>query len=148
MKTVKYFLLALLTASSAAWAEWIPVGESDSHMVYINPTTIRRSGDYAKMWRLQDFKGAKTIGKRQFLSVRTQNEYDCKGERMRSIYMIVNAEKLGGGETVYVSDGVPDNWTPIVPGSVGETLWEIACEMYGSNPQEKTEARFDSANKF
>ncbi len=148
MKTVKYFLLVLLTASSAAWAEWIPVGASDEHTAYINPTTIRRSGDYAKMWGLFDYKSAEAIGKRQYLSIKTQNEYDCKDERLRSIYTTMNAANLGGGEIVYVSDGVPSNWRPIVPGSVGETLWQIACGTHSSIHQEKTEARVESANKF
>ena len=149
MKTVKHFLLVLLlAASSGAWADWIPVGGSDEQTAYINPTTIRRSGDRAKLWGLYDYKSAKALGKRHYLSIRAQNEYDCKEERSRSIYSTFNAENMGGGETVYVSDGVPGNWTPVVPGSVGETLWKIACGIYSSNPQEKTEARFDSANKF
>jgi hypothetical protein len=149
MKTVKHVLLVLLlTASAAAWADWIPVSVADEHISYINPTTIRRSGDQARMWGLHDYKTAKPLGKRQYMSMKAQSEYDCKDERLRILYTTMSAENMGGGETVYSSDGVPSNWVPIVPGSVGETLWKIACGMYGSNHREKSEARFDSAIKF
>jgi len=149
MKTTKHVLLVLLlTASSGAWAEWIPVSGAGELTAYINPATIRRSDDRVKMWGLYDFKSAKPFGKRQYLSMKAQSEYDCKDERSRNIFSTMTAGNMGGGETVYVSDGVPGNWTPNVPGSVGETLWKIACGVYGSNHQEKTEARFDSAIKF
>jgi hypothetical protein len=128
MKTTKHVLLVLLlTVSSGALAEWIPVATSLDYTAYVNPTTVRRSGDMAKMWGMYDYKNAKAFGKKQYLSTRSQIEYDCKEERLRNIFTTMSVGNLGAGEVVYVSDGIPGNWTPISPGSVGATLWEIAC---------------------
>lgn len=125
--------LLLLTATSSAWAaEWVQVSSSTGnggYNIYADPATIRRSGDTVKMWDLLDFKSTQDIGRGRYryLSSKSQDEYDCKDERTRQLYFTMHSGQMGGGEVVFTSDGTPTNWTPVAPGSIFETLWELAC---------------------
>lgn len=39
-------LLVLLLITSAAWAEWAQVGETDHAVLYIKPASIRQDGNH------------------------------------------------------------------------------------------------------
>ena len=47
-------LLALLAAP--ARAEWVAVSESNDLVAYIEPATIRKNGNFRKVWQVQDLK--------------------------------------------------------------------------------------------
>ena len=79
------------------------------------------------MWSLGDFKAAKEFGGIEFLSSKYQKEYDCKQEQARMLAFMLFSSNMGEGQVVY-SNSDPDNWEPISPGSVSQTLLETACE--------------------
>ena len=62
-----------------------------------------------------------------FLSSKEQREYDCKDERTRLLAFLWFSGQMGSGKVVYSNSVTSMTWDPISPGSVGETLWKIAC---------------------
>ena len=62
-----------------------------------------------------------------YLSSKAQDEYDCKDEKNRILAFTWFDGKMGSGKVVYSDSNVRDEWSPIQPGSIGETLWKIAC---------------------
>ena len=118
-------LLAL--AGTAALAEWEDVGATDGFTVYVDRSTIRRSGSLVKMWRLLDYKTIQTSASGgSYLSSKSQREYDCKEELGRNRFTSWYSEKMGDG-SLSRSDNNIGEWEPIPPDTVAERLWKIAC---------------------
>lgn len=126
----KLILASILTLlSTSAFAEWTYVGDADDYSLtmYANLATIRKNGHMVKMWDLSDYKT--TIGfsdGKSKLSSKSQVEYDCKEERSRGLALIDTSGHMGEGDVVFNSSNV-QNWSPVSPDSIGETLWKIAC---------------------
>ena len=131
MKRLLLGLMLLVTATAAS-AEWTIAGETrggtDDYIQYVDRATIRRNGDLVKMWGLTDFKTVqKAAGGESYLSGKTQWEFDCKDEKVRSLAFTWFGGQMGSGKVVYADGDVRGKWQPIEPGSVGETQWKIAC---------------------
>ena len=122
--------LMLTLVSSGAMAEWTYLTKSNSEgviTVYVKPSSVRKNGDMVKMWSMYDFKKAKVFGKEKpYLSFKQQQEFDCKEERFRFFSIIYMGGHMGEGK-VLSSDSTVDDWQPIAPDTVIETLWETAC---------------------
>ena len=125
MKSLLMGLMLLVTAGAAS-AEWTAVNEDDQFVDYVDRSTIRRNGNFVKMWDLSDFKKADVIGGKSILSLRTQCEYDCKEERTRVLAQAFFSGQMLSGTVTY-TDNKTGEWTPVAPGSVSETHWKIAC---------------------
>jgi len=122
----KAILMMLLAAvSSSAMAEWVKVSEDKLVTVYADPTTIRKIGDKVKMWALWDYSTAQEGDSKPYMSVRIQNEYNCKEETDRQIYATTFSGNMLEGNTIAMQGG--RNWEPIAPRTFGETLWKFAC---------------------
>lgn len=124
-KTILMVLMAVVSSSAAA--EWVVVGSGKDQTHYVDPATIRRSGNKVKMWFLLDYKTAirDTYGK-PFLSYKGQDEYDCEEETVRSLAVVFHSENMGGGDTVFSHSGAT-KWSPAAPGTGSRTSWETAC---------------------
>ena len=126
MKRLLMGLMLAMTAGAAS-AEWTAAGDSDEFIQYVDRATIRRNGNLVKMWDLKDYKTVqKSAAGKSYLSDKGQEEYDCKEEKRRILAFAWFEGQMGNGKVVY-SDSDPGKWTPIGPGSIGETLWKIAC---------------------
>ncbi len=124
-KAVLAVLLAV--ACSSAMAEWVEIGSDETTTIYADPATIHRQGNRAKMWDLGDFKTAEKSEDKSYLSVRQQQEYDCKGKRLRVLRATCHAKNMGKGETI-CRNNKPRHWEPVLPVSFDESMWEIACK--------------------
>jgi len=118
-------LMFLLTAT-AARAEWTMIGDGDNFILYVDTGTIRRNGDFVKMWSLVDLKTEEVVEGDSHLSRLVQDEYDCKEEMTRILAMSVFSGNMRSGRTVYTKS-VIGKWRPVSPGSVGEGSYKIAC---------------------
>ena len=118
--------LMLLMTAGAASAEWMRSGDNDEHIQYVDRATIRRNGNFVKMWSLADFKKVKVTGGKSNLSLRSQQEYDCKEERIRTLAITTFSGQMGSG-TVNYFDSDTEKWIPVPPRSIAETMWKIAC---------------------
>lgn len=97
------------------------------YTIYVNNSTIRREGDVVKMWSLIDYDHSKMITDKPYLSVRSQDEYDCKGKQYRSLRYSFFAGNLGGGAVV-VKSAKPADWYPVEPDSIVKILFNAACK--------------------
>jgi hypothetical protein len=119
--------MALTIVSGVANAGWVDVGATDSVTAYVDPSTIKKSGNVATMWDLMDYKKAQEIpAGKSFQSVRAQTEYNCTDRNLRPVTASAHSEKMARGGTVHaVSE--PGRWRPVPPGSLDEAFWTIAC---------------------
>ena len=122
-KTINALLLALLSVSGSAWAEWVKINENDSRLIYIDPQTIRKDGNLRKVWQITDLKQRFTNGE---LSRRSRLEFDCKNERFRYLSFSIHSGPMAGG--TILSQLVEDTkWADIPPRSSSETMLQVVC---------------------
>jgi hypothetical protein len=127
MKRLLLFTLLVLS-TGPAYAEWIPVSDGDEagKTVYVDPATIRRNSNLVKMWQFYDYKTVQTVGGVRFLSAKEQWEFDCAEERSRVLALKEFSGNMGSGTVVFTNSQV-GNWIPVMPGSIGHTVWTVAC---------------------
>ena len=75
-----------------------------------------------------DFKKAvKLSDEKQFLSWKTQNEFDCKSRRHRIFAATMHVQNMGEGEITNRLDFESPDWEEVPSESNGEVLWVFAC---------------------
>ncbi len=121
-----WVMLALAAASAAAQADWVSIGDQGPAEVFVDKSTITRSGDTARMWSLQELKTPGSAGGAAYVSLKRQDEFDCKEPRTRGVEIGAYPQPKGEGKAVASEKG-SGAWTKIAPGSTNEVLWKIAC---------------------
>ena len=118
----------LILGSGAAYAGWVLTSGDDGAglTVYVDPDSIRRNGNLAKMWQLYDYKSVQTVAGDSLLSIKRYNEFDCAEERTRMRAYTWFAGNMGTGKVVY-STTDEQQWEPVVPRSINHTLLKVAC---------------------
>ena len=124
---MKRLVIFLLLVSSPAWAEWKSVGEEGAATVYADPTTVVRTGSTAKLWSMRDYEDAQRMVEVGYFSQKALVEYDCANRKARNLSFSLHADHMGEGNVIY-QDTSPNEWEPVASGSIGETLWNIACK--------------------
>ena len=124
----KVFLMLLLVVSGKAIAEeWVAVNHNKYATGYANPATIVKDGNIVKMWTLVDCKKMTLfIGGSPFMSIKSQEEFDCKEKKLRTLVYTLHSVKMGEGEVIF-SDSNPRKWEPVLPDSEMEDFLKIAC---------------------
>ena len=119
------FTLALTISS--AMAEWSKViqDESGAVVTYFEYDTLKREGDTVKVWELVDYK---------FGSTKTLAEYDCMEQRIRSHSGEAFNSGMGEGKIISTNNKLGD-WRKVLPETVGQTLWKIACDKSIAKPK-------------
>ncbi len=125
-----WVLITLLVLSSGpVYAEWVLTSGDDEAglKVYVDPDSIRRKGNLAKMWQLYDYKTVQTVAGDSLLSIKRYNEFDCTEERTRMLAYTWFSGNMATGKVVY---STPDEqqWEPVVPRTINRTLWKVACD--------------------
>jgi len=120
--------LILVLASTSAMAEWVKVGGNETVTIYAHPATIRKTTvNNIKMWSLYDYSTAQEpTSSRPYMSMKFQDEYDCKEEQSRKLYSMAHSKSFGGGISIYRRKPAMI-WTPIPPGSIIKVLSKFAC---------------------
>ncbi len=122
--------LVLAALSGNAAAAWVRVGGNHDILgSYADPASIRKTGSLVKMTSLLDFKSPQTdqsIGGQPYLSQKDLREYDCKAAKYRLLRFSLHSGRMDAGKIVRGGPN-PGDWSPVVPGSLGEALWKFAC---------------------
>ncbi len=128
MKNI-YLLLTYLICTNS-WADWefsniSPRGDT----FYIDRNTIRREGDFVKMWTMKSCKGiCSTQAKKIFSSDKTFVIFNCKNETSAVLSITQYDGQMGTGNsvgTINLQNNI--QWEPIIPESLSEYEWKIAC---------------------
>ena len=126
---IQLILMMLLVVSGGpAYAEWVEVSANKvaGVIAYADPGTIRRKGDLVKMSSLFDLQTTQTSRGNSYLSIKTQQTYDCAEDRSRALAYTKFSGNMGHGAEVY-SVAVEQPWKPVAPMSVGQELLKVAC---------------------
>jgi hypothetical protein len=119
----------LVLSSGVVYAEWVLTSGNDESglKVYIDPDSIRRQGNLAKMWQLYDYKNVQTVAGDSLLSIKRFNEYDCTAERTRMLGYTWFSGNMGSGSVVYSTPEVQP-WESVGSRTINHTLWKVACD--------------------
>lgn len=117
----------LLLSGGPVYAEWVNLGGSTTATLYVDPETIRRNGNFVKMWILFDYKAIYINAGKSSWSLKAQSEFDCAEEQVRVLAQYEFSGPMGQGEIVD-SDSNPHKSEPVMPGSFGQTEWKFACK--------------------
>ena len=95
--------------------------------MYLDPSSVVKSGDGAKVWTLYDYLSVQTGGDGQkYRSVRIQTEIDCKQDRLRLFTLLFHSGPMATGEAVGSEPGATD-WEPVSAAHKVTGLWKLAC---------------------
>jgi hypothetical protein len=126
-------MLLLVGVSSNVFAEWTDVGNNDGGgsgggiTAYVDLGTIKRKGHKVKMWILYDFNIVQESSGSRYLSSTSRNEYDCEEETLRTLDYYWYSGYMKQGEIVVSVPNAKMEAQSVMPGSVGEILFKVAC---------------------
>ena len=126
----KVLVLLLLMVSTNVFAEWLRLGEVDDgdSTFYVDLETIKRKGNKVKMWDLSDSKTVKkTLGGKEYFSSLNRIEYDCEEETRRILDAYRYSGNMKNGGIVFSYPNVKDEAESIIPESLDDGLFKIAC---------------------
>jgi hypothetical protein len=120
---------ALMLVCSVSWAEWEYTDETEGRIEFHDKSTIRHSGSLVKMWSLSDNYETQTVKGLSFKSTKQLYSYNCDLEMKALVSMALFSGSMGTGTSVHTFTNKDNElkWIAIVPGSVGEISWKIAC---------------------
>lgn len=111
-------------------AEWTIVDGNNDSIIYADFVTIRKLSNVVKMWAMVGHKTVQRSAGANYLSSKVQYEFDCNEDQMREIYSSLFDGNMGSGKVVY-SYSDPDKWKPVMPDTVGQSLWKKVCSGPG-----------------
>jgi len=121
-----FFVFVLVTLPKYANADWVRIDSPANCTVYADLTTATRHGNVATIWVLIDHYTVQKEAGDSYLFSKGQWEIDCKAKSARQIFHVIYAGHMGGGDTIW-SGYLDRKSQPIVPGSIGESLFRAAC---------------------
>ena len=126
----KFVLMAFLAVvSTGTHAEWTKVEKGNSKGItrYIDVATIQKTKNKVRMVNLIDYEVAREAIDDKFLSIKVVQEYDCNEVKKRILAFNTYSGGMGKGRVLY-TNSTSSEWEIISsPGSIGLTLWELAC---------------------
>jgi hypothetical protein len=128
LKQLALVLLLSAVFSGSAAAEWTLIGpsggsEAKYFVTYADYATIRKTGNKVKMWVLFNYPTAQSAPQgKTYLSQKSHEEYDCKEETERTLYLVFLSGPMGTGDPISTTDSLGVKPSPVVPRSVGEAL--------------------------
>ena len=129
MKAKTLLLFAMAFSVGTANAAWLEVSERVKTSVSVDPETIRRTGNEAKIWTLYNYKAPEMLpnGKR-FLSTKVLEVFNCRQQTSYSASSEDYTDAYGKGETISSANFIAyQDEVPVVPGSISEDIARHAC---------------------
>ncbi len=128
MARFKYLIaIFLIIASPCAIAEWTLIGTSINYDMYADKATIRKNGNITRMWVLYDFRSPRKLNAGTYLSSVNYREHDCVEEKSNLLSATTYSKNMRMGDVVYNYNYDEKSWDYIMPDSMSETEWKIAC---------------------
>lgn len=120
-RTILLFIFAIISAPCLA--DWKLFNIYTDKAIFIDPSTIKKSGSKIKIWvRHESMNDNKKIK-----SGIVQTEYNCAEETMRIIYGHLYDDYTGKGNVIFTFNE-PEPATPILPGDgFDRSLLNILC---------------------
>jgi hypothetical protein len=126
---MKRLIIALLLLPAlSAQAEFTKYHEDAEVVSYLDTESITRAGREVRMLIIDDYRKPQTdIEGKTYLSMKSQWTYDC-AKRLSDVMMaFYYAEAMARGAEVHSGAVSERQWDKIIPGSVGEAAFKVAC---------------------
>ncbi len=118
----------LLLATLNAHAGFTLYHEDDETQSYLDAAGITRTGREVRMWTIDDYRKPQTdIGDKPYRSVRSHWTFDCARRVSDVLTVFYYAEPMAQGATVHFGSPGERQWDKVVPGTVGELIFKVAC---------------------
>ena len=115
-----------MVVSTSVFAEWTEVGGDGDITAYADSETIKRKGSKVKMWSMNDYKTVHSLDN-GYLSGASYDEYDCEGGTRRMLDLYLYSGNMRSGDIVYSHKNIKEEAESIIPQSILESLFKIAC---------------------
>jgi hypothetical protein len=127
-KMKRWLAVLLLLIALPARAEFTKYHEDDEVVSYLDAASVTRVGREVRMWIIDDYRKPQTdIEGKTYRSMKSQWTYDC-AKRLGDVMMVFyHAEAMAQGAEVYSGAVNERQWDKIIPGSVGEAAFKVAC---------------------
>ena len=121
-------VIALLTLTNTAYAEWKELGSDDLIVVYVDLDTIRDSGEKAQIMSMLDFKkpGLNPTNKQVVNSI--VGEYNCPGISYRPIEYKEFSGNKGSGNIVSDNKTPNSQFEPVVNKDWMAGVFNVVCQ--------------------
>ena len=120
----------LMMTCSVSWAEWELVADIENYVQFVDKATKRKKDNFVEMWRMNNYfdEQLNSQGKK-YKSVKIFDSYDCNNKARGVVSFVQYFEQYGRGDVVlsHTAKSIEIQYHPIVPESIGEGLWKIAC---------------------
>ena len=124
-KTILTLLLAAM--STGTMAEWQKIGINGGNTQYVDSSPIREDRNMVKAWTLIDSETPNRVGTDEpHLSMKIQEEYDCKKEQFRVLSSSTHTSNMGQGRVITYSI-TPTEWVGIPPDSFAALKSKLLC---------------------
>ena len=123
--------------STSLFAEWTKVtGSADGDMtVYVDSDSIKKKGNKVTMLTLLDYKVVQVVypnhnsykSAANYLSDVNHKEYDCENKKSRLLDLYRYSGNMREGEIVNSQSNIKMKGTSVLPRSMEEDVFKIAC---------------------
>ena len=123
----------VLPVANAAATDLLEVRATDHANIYIDRETLQLNGDRASAWSLWNFNNPRNNSfDESYRSVLIKNEYDCKRKTVRVVEVVEYAAPMAQGDALRTHSDPEHQEDELPPGSVGESIFKIACPRTSS----------------
>ena len=127
---IRLLFVVLMMTCSVSWAKWEVTASDGEITFYHDKSTMRRNGTITKMWVMQSYSVIQTNHEgKNYKSGKVLYAYDCASETLAGTSLVTYSGSMGKGNVISSITGEESwlSWEPIVPNSIGEVQWKIAC---------------------
>jgi Zn/Cd-binding protein ZinT len=125
----RLLLVCLMMTCSVSYAEWEFATDTNSATFYVDKTTIKKNGNFIKMWTKTDLKSVDTTSNgKNYLGLKTLFLFNCKDEEIGVVSQVFFSEHSYDKvvDTVNVKQSEV-NFHSFSPDSIFSAIWKIAC---------------------
>lgn len=125
-------LMFTFPCGTIAADRWVQMRFDNDETTYVDTTTVSRSGNLVKAWTMRDLHVPIIADGLTIYSSKSYKQYRCHERTSSLLQYIEYSGKMGSGEVLTNLNKDAENWRPIVPDSVGETVFNNICKTYGA----------------
>lgn len=136
----KYLWIALMFATPAFASDWVQTVENSIIKEYLDKDSVRvksftNGGKYVSAWIRRDFKTAQNLDGKTYWQTKTLDYYDCVNQKWNfSSLMLYDKQGNNVGSATYpISFYNSQNWRDVIPDTVGDEQFTMACQLAGLN---------------
>ncbi len=125
----KFFGLFLILFSVNCFANWTFVSANDDNSIktYLDFSTIKKIGAFKRVWSLMDFSKPNENISSKISSFKVLEEFDCNGERRRTIQITSYSGRMGSGNSLGTENG-DGQWSYVAPGTIEMATFKKICK--------------------